>query len=72
MGMLDKYKMARGGEQIGPCFADVLWNGLSVAVAAVIYVTCFPMNAAQSWAPSWIMAVFARNLILSKLLHKSF
>eukprot|EP01079_Euglenida_sp_SAG-EU17-18_P002613 gene2613-531_t len=51
--------MARGGEAIGPCLADIKWNGVSLAIAVLIYKAMWPADV-SGWG--WAAGVLARNL----------
>ena len=71
-GLFVKYKMAKGGEAVGPCVEDIWWNLLSLAIAAAIWNLGYPILRAGTSDLTWVAWVFARNLGLMAPIFQGF
>lgn len=69
---LDKYKMKKGGEGVGPSLDDVYWCSVSLSIALANWFILCPLEHAHTFSLWWVVPVFLRNFVFMSCVFEGF
>ena len=69
---LPKYRMAKGGEKVGPSLDDIKWNGFSFLLAAFIYYNSIGIPDSDDFGWRGMFGIFLRNFVMMFVLFSTF
>ena len=61
---LSQYRMAKGGEKVGPSLDDIKWNGFSFLLAAFICYNSIGIPHSDSFGLRGMFDIFLRNFVM--------